>query len=77
MTTEERVLGIVRDIDGDDTVKPSDTFEEILFDSLVFALTSLEIEEKLALVIEDEKFETFEKVSDLIDYVTKRVGNGN
>lgn len=77
MTTEERVLSIVRDIDGDDTVKPSDTFDEILFDSLDFALTSLEIEEKLALVIEDEKFETFEKVSDLIDYVTKRVGNGN
>lgn len=77
MTIEERVLSIIRNIDGDDTVKPSDTFDDILFDSIDFALTSLEIEQKFALVIEDEKFDTFEKVSDLIDYVAKRVGNGN
>lgn len=77
MTIEERVLSIIRNIDGDDTVKPSDTFDDILFDSIDFALTSLEIEQKFALIIEDEKFDTFEKVSDLIDYVAKRVGNGN
>lgn len=77
MTIEERVLSIIRNIDGDDTVKPSDTFDDILFDSIDFALTSLEIEQKFALVIDDEKFDTFEKVSDLIDYVAKRVGNGN
>lgn len=77
MTIEERVLSIIRNIDGDDTVKPSDTFDDILFDSIDFALTSIEIEQKFALIIEDEKFDTFEKVSDLIDYVAKRVGNGN
>lgn len=59
MTIEERVLSIIRNIDGDDTVKPSDTFDDILFDSIDFALTSLEIEQKFALVIEDEKFDTF------------------
>lgn len=46
MTIEERVLSIIRNIDGDDTVKPSDTFDDILFDSIDFALTSLEIEQK-------------------------------
>jgi acyl carrier protein len=66
---EERILIIVTDYSGGETVTKDSTFEELEMDSLDLFEVACEIEEQCGVKIDDTKLEELKTVGKLIEYV--------
>ena len=76
MEIKEKVLSIFTDVIGEQVTEDS-TCEDMCFDSIDKALVSLEIEATFEIDITDEDFENSKTISDIINIVTNKYGNGN